>query len=120
MATGFLFPGQGSQKVGMGKDFYEKSPKAKQIYDKANEQLDFDVFKTKHIVKKIKRKTFSFSMNVLSIFTDLDDDVKLDNNNNIDCISIYDEDDLKKYKFIKETFPDINKKMDFTEDGFQL
>lgn len=85
-----------------------------------DEQYNFDVFKTKHIVKKIKRKTFSFSMNVLSIFTDLDDDVKLDNNNNIDCISIYDEDDLKKYKFIKETFPDISKKMDFTEDGFQL
>ena len=34
-----------------------------------DEQFSFDMFKTKHIVKKIKRKTLSLSMNVLSIFT---------------------------------------------------
>lgn len=84
------------------------------------EQFDFDMFKTKHIMRKIKRKTFSFSMNVLSIFTDLDEDVKFDNVKNIDCISLYDEKDLSKYKFIYETFPDISKKMKFSEDGFQL
>ena len=39
------------------------------------EQLGFDLFRTKHIVKKIKRKTFSWKMNVLSIFTDLEDKV---------------------------------------------
>ena len=85
-----------------------------------DEQYNLDVFKTKHIVKKIKRKTFSFSMNVLSIFTDIDDDVKIEKNNNIDCISIYDEKDLHKYKFVYDTFPDISKKMAFTEEGFQL
>ncbi|MCI8568119.1 MAG: hypothetical protein HFG48_02235, partial [Bacilli bacterium] len=36
-----------------------------------NEQLDFDIFKTKRIVQRIKKKTFSFNMNVLSIYTDL-------------------------------------------------
>ena len=86
-----------------------------------DEQYNFDIFKTKHIVKKIKRKTFSFSMNVLSIFTDMEDDVKLENdNNNIDCVSIYDENDLNKYKFLHETFPDLVNKMEFTEEGFQL
>ena len=84
------------------------------------EQYNLDVFKTKHIVKKIKRKTFSFSMNVLSIFTDIDDDVKIEKNNNMDCISIYDEKDLHKYKFVYDSFPDISKKMAFTEEGFQL
>lgn len=84
------------------------------------EQLDFDIFKTRHVMRKIKRKTFSFKMNVLSIFTDLDDDVKLENVKNIDCVSIYDVGDLSKYKFVLETFPDINNKVKFSEDGFQL
>ena len=86
-----------------------------------DEQYNFDLFKTKHIVKKIKKKTFSLSMNVLSIFTDIDDGVKLkDDTKNIDCISLYDENDLNKYKFIYETFPDISNKMSFSEEGFQL
>lgn len=33
MKIGFLYAGQGSQEVGMGLDFYEKSPLAKEIYD---------------------------------------------------------------------------------------
>lgn len=39
----FIYPGQGAQKVGMGKDFYEKSESARQIYDLAEEALDFSV-----------------------------------------------------------------------------
>ena len=85
-----------------------------------DEQYNFDIFRTKHIVKKIKRKTFSFSMNVLSIFTDMEDDVKIDKENNIDCISIYDENDLNKYKFVYDVFPDISKKINYKEEGFQL
>lgn len=84
------------------------------------EQFNFDIFKTKHVVKKIKRKTFSFSMNVLSIFTDLDDDVKISNNKNIDCVSLNEIEDLSKYDFVKDVFPDISNKMEFTEEGFQL
>ena len=84
------------------------------------EQLNFDIFKTKHIVKKIKKKTFSFSMNVLSIFTDLDDEVKVESGKNMDCASIYDEKDISKYNFILESYPDICNKMEFTEEGFQL
>lgn len=33
MKIGFLFPGQGAQYVGMGKDLYEKYDEAKKIYD---------------------------------------------------------------------------------------
>ena len=41
----FLFPGQGSQHVGMGKDFYENVPFAREIYDLANEILGWDIAK---------------------------------------------------------------------------
>lgn len=84
------------------------------------EQLDFDLYKTKHVVKKIKKKTFSFKMNVLSIFTDMGDNVNLESTKDIDCISLYDENDLKNYDFVYDIFPDISKKMTFSEEGFQL
>ena len=42
----FLYPGQGAQVAGMGKDFYEKSPLAKEVFDKSCEILEQDM---KHI-----------------------------------------------------------------------
>lgn len=39
----YLFPGQGSQYPGMGKDLYESSPAARAIFDKAPEILGFDI-----------------------------------------------------------------------------
>ncbi|MBU5460967.1 ACP S-malonyltransferase [Anaerostipes sp. MSJ-23] len=41
----FMFPGQGAQYVGMGKDFYDEFPCSREIFDKANEVLDIDVKK---------------------------------------------------------------------------
>jgi len=43
MGLAFVFPGQGSQYAGMGKDFYENFPTAKEIFDRANETLQFDL-----------------------------------------------------------------------------
>lgn len=40
---GLLFPGQGSQFVGMGKDIYDEYDKAKEIVNLANEILDFNI-----------------------------------------------------------------------------
>jgi malonyl CoA-acyl carrier protein transacylase len=39
----FVFPGQGAQFVGMGKDLYENSPVAKEMFEKANEILGFRI-----------------------------------------------------------------------------
>lgn len=41
----YIFPGQGSQAVGMGKELYESYPEAKEIFDKANGILKFDLKK---------------------------------------------------------------------------
>ncbi len=39
----FVFPGQGAQYVGMGKDLYETLPEARQLFEKANEILGFRI-----------------------------------------------------------------------------
>lgn len=84
------------------------------------EQLDFDMFKTKKIMNKIKFKTFSFSMNTLSLFLDLGEDVILNSNDNIECIKVTSEEDIKDSKLIIDAYPDIFDKLSFTEKGIEL
>ncbi|MBK5203681.1 MAG: ACP S-malonyltransferase, partial [Prolixibacteraceae bacterium] len=55
----YVFPGQGAQFPGMGKDLYEKSTLAKKLFDKANKILGFDIAKimfegTKEDLKQTK------------------------------------------------------------------
>lgn len=39
----FIFPGQGAQKAGMGKDFYEKYEEARTVFDQVSDALNMDV-----------------------------------------------------------------------------
>ena len=39
----YVFPGQGAQFVGMGKDLYDNNPLAKEMFEKANEILGFRI-----------------------------------------------------------------------------
>ena len=41
--TAFIYPGQGAQKAGMGRDFYENSPLARELYDEASDILGLDM-----------------------------------------------------------------------------
>ena len=87
-----------------------------------DEQLDFDIFRTKQILKRIKTKMFSFKMQTLSIFVNLGDNVNLKDKdfNNIKCAEINDIADLSKYSFIINTFPNILEIENYKEEGFEL
>ena len=90
-----------------------------------DEQLNFDVLRANQIAKKIKKKTFCFKIKTLSIFINLGDNVHiLDNEeykfNNIDCINLKDMEDISKYRFVIDEFPDITRNTKFPEDGFEL
>ncbi len=73
-------------------------------------------------MKKIKVKTLSFKMSTLSIFLDLGDSVNMNDNTikDVDCLKVIEEKDLKNSDLVKSIFPDLNKKLKYTEDGFQL
>ncbi|HIR49211.1 MAG TPA: rhomboid family intramembrane serine protease [Candidatus Faecimonas gallistercoris] len=87
-----------------------------------DEQFNFDMFKTKRIVKKIKKKTLSFKINTLSIFLDLGDNVSQDIHAipNVECVKINTESDFKKNDIIKQKFPDLTKKLKYSEKGVAL
>lgn len=89
-----------------------------------NEQMEFDIFKTKRLVSKIRKKTFSLSMKVLNIFTDLGDNVdfnKMNNDNKIyKYINVHDESDIVNNQVIKDNFIDLKNNFEFTEQGLHL
>lgn len=87
-----------------------------------DEQFDFDIYRTKQIMKKIKKKTMSLSINALSIFTNLGENVntEITNFDNIDCVYLADIKDLNKYEFVKQEFPTITKNTKFKEKGMEL
>ena len=62
----YVFPGQGAQFVGMGKDLYEQSALAKEYFEKANEILGYRITDlmfdgTPEDLKQTKVTTGSFS-----------------------------------------------------------
>lgn len=86
-----------------------------------DEQLDFDLFKAKKVGKTLKSKTFSFDMNILTIYMDLGDNAHIEKNNkNMMLVKISDEEDLKNLDVLHDDFPDIRKKLKFTEKGMEL
>ena len=87
-----------------------------------DEQLNFDIFRTKQILRRIKRKMFSFKMDALSIFVNLGDNVNLKDKDfdNIKCADVKEIDDLSKYSFIINKFPNILEVETVKEEGIEL
>ena len=88
-----------------------------------NEQFKFDIAKTKSLLKTIKKKTLSFQINALSIFVNLGDNVDIsefEDTPNIKFANIHEADDLNKYRFVIDAYPDITKDIDFKEKGLEL
>ena len=85
-----------------------------------DEQLDYDIFKAKKISSKIGRKVFSYNMNILSIYTDLGDNVHLENTKKMDLTFIYEDSDIEKNALLTKKFPDIMDKLTFNEEGVDL
>ena len=90
-----------------------------------DEQMQFDLFKTRRLVNKIKKKTFSLKMQVLNIFTDLGDNVNFEeldkvNDKVLKFINAKEEKDVLNNKFIKANFSDLKNNFSYSEEGFGL
>ena len=87
-----------------------------------DEQLNYNKLRSFQIAKKLKLKTFSFKMNMLSIYTDIGDNVsdisKMDKGN----LSVFIEKitDIKDNPTILNVFPDIIEKTNHDEKGLEL
>jgi len=86
------------------------------------EQYDYDILKTKHIAKQLKRKLLDFSMNVLSIY--LDKNFYTNKIDNFDekyiSILIKDEDDFINNEYINKAYKNLRDKFTYKEEGFEL
>lgn len=87
-----------------------------------DEQFKINERRTKHLTKELGKKTLSWRMNILSIFINLGDNVHLDNfdKSNTNPINVHKTEDLNKYNFVIDVFPDITKKTNFKEKGMEL
>ena len=87
-----------------------------------NEQLGFNIFRSKQITKKLKLKTLTLKMNVLSIYVDYGENVKTDRNNENGNMSVFIKNlkDFKKNDSLIEVFPDIIEKTNHQEKGMEL
>lgn len=76
------------------------------------EQFNFDKFKSDRIIKQIKKKTFSFKIKVLSIYTDIEDEKLLSS----DDVFLTKEEDINNSK-LPLIFPNIVEKTEHKEQG---
>ena len=83
------------------------------------EQFNMDVFKTKNVMKQIKKKTLSFKMNALNIFLDINENVKLKEVKDIDSIIINNVTDITKNELVS-IFPDIKEKLITGDNGMEM
>lgn len=88
------------------------------------EQLDFDLFKTKSILGKIKKKMMALSMNMVSFYLDIGEDVNFKEEelwtNHMICIKMGAIEDLSAYPIVMDAFPKITEEASHKESGMDL
>ncbi len=72
-----------------------------------NEQLNFDSYKIKNVTKQIKKKTFSFNLNVLNILVDLNDELNIKGEKKIDTYNIKNLQDIRNGNGLSELYPKL-------------
>ena len=85
-----------------------------------NEQLNYDLFKIKNVVKQVKKKTLSFKIRTLNILLDVGNSVNLKSTDRIDCIKIDSEKGIKKAKDLNEMFPELKSNLLDAHDGLDF
>ena len=84
------------------------------------EQYKFDIFKMKHVMKQIKKKTLSIKMNALNICLDISKKIDRSNVKDIETIRAESLNDIKKNEDITKVFPDITNNLLESNDGLEL
>lgn len=87
-----------------------------------NEQLNFDLYRTKQIIKKIRKKMFLFKVPTLSIFVNLGDSVEIKNNSYefIELVNLKKFEDIESYKSVINNFPNILEVEENRSEGIDL
>lgn len=83
------------------------------------EQYEFDLVKLHNVMRQVKRKTLSWSMNALNILLDVNDDVHFEESKTIESVAITDEKAITDENLLNK-FPDINDKFLAQEEGIDL
>ncbi len=85
------------------------------------EQYNFDLFKTSRVMEQIKKKTLSLKVNALNILVNVEDNLKIkQDNKNISSIVLDDVSKLVDDKNIVELFPKIKSKLIKDKEGIEL
>lgn len=85
-----------------------------------DEQMDFDLFKIKNIVRQVKKKTFSFKVKTLNILLDVGSMVNLKSDDKIESIYVDFNKELKKNKALNNLYPELKDNLVDTKDGMEF
>lgn len=83
------------------------------------EQYEFDILKVRNVMRQVRKKTLSWTMNSLNILLDVNDNVNLEEVKNIESVFVKNLRDIHKDP-IESVFPDMENKLLLEEKGFDL
>ncbi len=84
------------------------------------EQYNFDIFKMKHVIRQIKKKTFSFKVNALNICLDMNNKIDKKDETYINTIKVENFNDIKNNNDVNKAFPNIKNELFESKDGLEF